>query len=184
MKDIKLMHDFVIEKVELMKLMLDYGVDFVYSPKGAHEAQYRCPFHGRDNKPSARLYTETKSCWCWKCHKKWDVIDFVRDKENLNYVQALLFLIGKYRLDTSSIPDMPALKLEEPKEYTATEIDFIRLKEKIRLHKGMLPLDKYCALCTAWYIISYAKTRGTDISEAVSKLFKKMDTLCNMPSPL
>lgn len=181
MKEVRLLHDFVLEKVDLMQIMIHYGVDFVYSPKGVQEAQYRCPFHGRDNKPSARLYRETKSCWCWKCHKMWNVIDFVRDKENLGYVQAILFLIGKYRLDTSSIPDAPVLALEKPPDARESEAksDFILLKNKIREKRGDLPLDKYSALCTAWYMISYAGSKGADISGQISKLSTKMEFLCN-----
>ncbi len=42
------------------------------------EEQFSCPFHGRDNTPSARVYPETvrgpSHVWCFVCHTRWDVI--------------------------------------------------------------------------------------------------------------
>lgn len=42
------------------------------------EEQLSCPFHGKDNKPSARVYpddTEGMShLWCYTCRKRWDAI--------------------------------------------------------------------------------------------------------------
>jgi hypothetical protein len=45
---------------------------------GDREEQFACPFHGRDNKPSARVYPETvrgpSHVWCFVCQERWDVI--------------------------------------------------------------------------------------------------------------
>lgn len=45
---------------------------------GDREEQFSCPFHGRDRKPSARVYPETvrgpSHVWCFVCQERWDVI--------------------------------------------------------------------------------------------------------------
>ncbi len=42
------------------------------------EEQFSCPFHGADNKPSARVYPEDarsrSHAWCFVCQERWDVI--------------------------------------------------------------------------------------------------------------
>lgn len=40
------------------------------------QCQISCPFHGYDNSPSARVYPESNSLYCWACAKSWDVIDY------------------------------------------------------------------------------------------------------------
>ena len=60
MKDIEKLKDLVLEKVDLAQVMLDYKVNFVFNPLKVDEAQFKCPFHGQDTKPSARYYRATK----------------------------------------------------------------------------------------------------------------------------
>jgi hypothetical protein len=42
------------------------------------EEQFQCPFHGQDNKPSARVYPsngEKRShAWCFVCQERWDML--------------------------------------------------------------------------------------------------------------
>ena len=38
------------------------------------QSQISCPFHGADTHPSARVYAQTNTLFCWTCHKLWDVI--------------------------------------------------------------------------------------------------------------
>ncbi len=49
----------------------------------AHEEQFSCPFHGKDNKPSARVYPDgprsTSHVWCFTCQKNWDVFGLWRN---------------------------------------------------------------------------------------------------------
>jgi len=179
MKDLKLLKDLILEVVDLTDVMVSYGVEFVYNPHAATEIQFKCPFHGKDNKPSARLYKETKSLWCWKCHKRWDVIDFIKDKESLSYVGAVLHIIGTYHVDTSSIPDTPrSLAPEKPVEVSDLNIEFMRLQNMIRDLRGKVPFEKFNAVCSAWYMIAYASHQGKDMTEALQKLDLKVNSLC------
>lgn len=56
-----------------------HGIDLKYG--GRHE-QISCPFHGKDTKPSARVYEETarspSHVWCFVCQEHWDSISLWR----------------------------------------------------------------------------------------------------------
>ena len=49
---------------------------------GGQEEQISCPFHGTDNRPSARYFPDngqSKShVWCFVCHENWDLIGLWR----------------------------------------------------------------------------------------------------------
>jgi len=174
LKSLEKIKELVLQKLDLTKVMMGYGVEFIYNPLAAQEVQFKCPFHGKDNKPSARLYRETGTCWCWVCHKKWDVVDFIKDKEGLGYRSALLFIVDRYRIDISSIPDTPTLEFVKPKEVSDNKISLISLKNRILELKGRLALDKYKALVSAWYMVSFAYSKGLDVAESIIKLESKL----------
>lgn len=53
-----------------------HGVSFRHSTE--REEQFSCPFHGKDEKPSARVYPtkgDSRShVWCYVCKQSWDAI--------------------------------------------------------------------------------------------------------------
>lgn len=177
MKDLGRLKDLVIEKIDLAEVMLAYGVKFIYDPRRAAEAQYHCPFHGKDNKPSSRFYRATSSCWCWKCHKKWDVIEFVRDKESLSYTGAILHIIDRWRVDTSEIPDTPVLDLPVPQKADNSSVELLRLRGLLREKRGRIPYEKYAAMFTAWQMIAWDKHKGKPVDAILPKLEQKLETI-------
>lgn len=54
-----------------------FGTPLKYAGSN-NEEQISCPFHGKDTKPSARIFPDTGSSsshiWCYVCAKRWDVI--------------------------------------------------------------------------------------------------------------
>ena len=157
--------DLIIRDLDLTTVMLEYRVQFAFDPRHAPEVQYRCPFHGKDNKPSARLYKQTKSCFCWYCAKKWDVISFIRDKESLSYYQALKYIVSKYKLDLSSIPDTPELVIETKKEVLPELHLRIECARKSLLGlRGRLDFDKYNVLCAYFLFLLYKTNLQEDIN--------------------
>lgn len=114
MKDFVKIRDLILEHLDMTQIMIDYGVDFIYNPLHMDEVQLRCPFHGKDNKPSARLYKATNTCYCWVCQKRWNGIDFIKEKEGFSYGAAINYILKKFNIDISSIPDMPE-KEDNPK---------------------------------------------------------------------
>jgi len=65
------------DQLNVYDVLRKVGVDLRQS--GAdEEEQFSCPFHGADNKPSARVYPsegQNKShAWCYVCQERWDAI--------------------------------------------------------------------------------------------------------------
>jgi DNA primase len=174
-KDPIKLKDLILEKLDLAEVMLSYGVEFIYNPMKADEAQFRCPFHGKDNKPSARYYRSTQSCYCWVCTKKWDVISFIRDKENLGFLATIRHIIDRYKIDTSSIQEDPELKPPDEKDISDINIDIIFTKKKIKELRGKIPFEKYRALCSAYQMILYAQYCGKDIASDIKKITSKLE---------
>jgi len=98
------------------------GVDLKYSDR--HE-QFSCPFHGRDNKPSARVYGETargpSHVWCFVCQERWDAISLWRKFNNLDgkFTAVLRDIEQVYGID---VPESP---LDHYAEYEGVPEDYI-----------------------------------------------------------
>lgn len=70
------------------------------------EVQFPCPLHGdgKDAGYSARAYPpedgeDYGGTYCWGCHKARDVIEWVKDKESLSFVQAMKLIEEKFSVD-------------------------------------------------------------------------------------
>jgi hypothetical protein len=50
-----------------------------------------CPFHS-DSKPSLHSYANQNRCWCFVCHKGWNPIDFVMQRDEVSFKEAVLRL--------------------------------------------------------------------------------------------
>jgi DNA primase len=181
MKNPEKLRELILKEVDMARVMQDYGVDFVYNPHLVDEAQLRCPFHGEDNKPSARFYKATQSMFCWVCYKRWNVIQFVMEREQIYYTRALLFIIDKYKLDTSSISDEPELKAPKFSNgavaMSESTIETKLIRKKIRNYRGKIAFKKYRALCCAFYMIMFKMSQGGDILTDIKKLKSKLKTI-------
>jgi hypothetical protein len=179
MKDSFLLKELILKNLDMAKVMLDYKVKFMFNPMKVNEAQFRCPFHGKDNKPSARFYRESQTCWCWVCQKSWDVVSFVMDKEQLYFKQAINFIIEKYKIDTSSISEDPEFKPPVTKQVSETETDLICLHRKIRGLRGKISFEKYKTACAAFYMIKFNQYLGKNILDSIKKFDAKLDSIGN-----
>jgi uncharacterized protein YkvS len=179
MKDPTLVKDLILEKVDLAKVMMDYKVDFMYNPSKQDEAQFRCPFHGQDTKPSARYYRATQSCWCWVCGKRWDVIGFIMERETMTFVGAVNYIANRYKVDTSSIPDTPEFKNPKVQKISEDSVLMTVLTNSIMESRKKLPLEKYRVICSFFYKLAYEKSLGQDTSEGVKKLIGKLEKINN-----
>lgn len=57
-----------------------------------------CPFHG-EKTPSFTVYPDTQSYYCFGCGNGGDVITFIKNIENLDYIDAVRFLADKNGLN-------------------------------------------------------------------------------------
>lgn len=60
-----------------------------------------CPFHG-EKTPSFTVYPDTQSYYCFGCGNGGDVITFIGNIENLDYIDAVRFLADKNGMDMPS----------------------------------------------------------------------------------
>lgn len=72
--------------------------------------QISCPFHGADNRPSAKVFpADTNSpshVWCYVCHERWDAIGLWKKFEGLeSFSQALAAIEREFGL---KVPERPA----------------------------------------------------------------------------
>lgn len=91
------------KKIPIEKVLSDYGYD-VHSQLEGREEQFSCDLHGdgNDGKPSARVYSETNTWYCFGCSKIRDAVDTVQAKEGLTFKESLTFLEKKYGLPVLS----------------------------------------------------------------------------------
>ncbi len=73
-----------------------------------------CPFHG-EKTPSFTVYDDTQSYYCFGCQNGGDVITFIMNIENLDYIEAVKFLADRSGLavPTESGADDYKLKLKK-----------------------------------------------------------------------
>ncbi len=57
-----------------------------------------CPFHG-EKTPSFTVYPDTQSYYCFGCGNGGDVVTFIKNIENLDYIDAVRFLADKNGMD-------------------------------------------------------------------------------------
>jgi len=113
--------DRIKDKVPLLDILSRYG----YAVQTYNrEQQFKCDLHGdgSDNAPSARVYPETASWYCFACGKSRDVISTVMEKEGMEFSQACKALeldydlpVWEYRLGRDAF-DLASERHLEPDE--------------------------------------------------------------------
>lgn len=109
---------WVRERVDTLKssvtahdILRHFGVSLRYSGNDQEE-QISCPFHGKDVKPSARVFPEQGSSssglWCYVCQERWDVFNlwkkFRGEGEDTRFTQVLLEMERAFGIDTPEGP--------------------------------------------------------------------------------
>jgi len=89
----------VKDEIPIVSVLATYGYH-VRTDGGDREQQFPCDLHGdgQDNKPSARVYPQSNSWYCFGCRLTRDTVQTVRDKEDLGFLDAVAYLEKKYHL--------------------------------------------------------------------------------------
>ena len=109
------------EQSDLGEILQEYG--YLVMPDPHREQQFACDLHGPDNKPSARFYGSTNSFHCFACAKSRDPIEFIKDKEQVGFKQAIEIL--EKRLKLPPLPWEDDDDESDPRDETEREIDQI-----------------------------------------------------------
>jgi DNA primase len=91
--------DRIRQEIPIAQVLSDYG--YSVRPDGAdREQQFSCNLHGTgwDKKPSARVYPESSSWYCFACSLSRDAIATVRANEHIGFWHAVQLLETKYGL--------------------------------------------------------------------------------------
>jgi len=85
--------DRIREHVPILRVLATLGFD-VREDGGDREQQFRCDLHGtgHDDKPSARVYPDSNSWYCFGCGLTRDPIATLRAKQDLGFWQAVQVL--------------------------------------------------------------------------------------------
>jgi len=81
----------VIEEIKSRNDIVDVISSYVVLKRAGSNMQGLCPFHS-EKSPSFTVFTGTQGYYCFGCGAGGDVITFVRQVENLDYVSSLEFL--------------------------------------------------------------------------------------------
>lgn len=96
--------DKVNERVSIFDVLRSYDI---LLPSDEREVQYPCPLHGdgNDRSFSARVYPHSNSTHCFACHKTRDPIEWVRDKEQVGFMDAIKKLEERWDIEPPPVPD-------------------------------------------------------------------------------
>ena len=99
MSNAKAAADRIREEVPILEVLVVYGYA-VHPDGGDREQQFSCDLHGdgNDTKPSARVYPDSSSFYCFACGQTRDVITLVREKEGMGFWPAVRVLERRYGL--------------------------------------------------------------------------------------
>jgi DNA primase len=92
--------DRIREKVSVVKVLSALGYE-VRTDADDREQQFRCDLHGtgHDDKPSARVYPDSNSWYCFGCGVTRDPIETIRAKQGVGFWQAVKILEQAFGLD-------------------------------------------------------------------------------------
>lgn len=110
------------KRVTIYDVLRKNGVVLEYEDRAT---QFSCPFHGKDNKPSARAYPDSGTgpshAWCFVCQERWDAIGIWRKftGSDKKFTRILAEIEQSFGLDQPAFPDgLQGLSAEgsEPEE--------------------------------------------------------------------
>lgn len=106
--------DRIREEVPITAVLEDLGYE-VRGDADWREQQFACNLHGdgQDTKPSARVYPESASAYCFACDISRDAIAYVQANHGLDFWAAVKWIEARYKL--------PPLKWEGPVRKSALD---------------------------------------------------------------
>ncbi len=157
MKDINAVKELIKQHVTLGELLKKDG-RITYS---LDEEQWGCNFHGVDRKKSARYYRTTDTAYCWVCKEKWDVISYIRKREDMGFNEAINYLIKSYNIDISVLPEATEEHVKQIQKITLPKVDNKKLalekfSQAIRVTRDDVDFPTYTKLVYAYMNLKYA----------------------------
>jgi len=112
------------------------------------EEQISCPFHGADNKPSARVYpSDARShshVWCFVCRERWDAIELWKKfngGEEKKFGRVIAEIEKAFGLEVPDVPKGQAIKKATQEEQDLAEFDTLYVVCERRLKEARKAFD-------------------------------------------
>lgn len=155
--------DYIKEQVSISQVLSYYKIDFY---NYGEREQIHCPFH-LDKKKSARVFYSTNTLFCWTCNKVWDVVEFVKDMEEIDFYKACGFLCRVFGIQNITSDYMKKFN-KYRKKLPSSLNDYSRSMERIfKLHLRNLTCvqfyDNIYGINQCWYykdFLDYNITNG------------------------
>ena len=106
------------------------------------------------------------------------------EKEGIWFNSAVNFLINRYRVDISSVPESIELRMPKIQKISEESVLMMVLSNSIIESRKKIPLEKYRVIVSYFYNLLYKKSLGKDISAGVQRLKEKVEKLSNDESSL
>jgi len=187
----------VRESFSAFDALMERGIDTI--PDDSTPTQISCPFHGQDNRPSARFYPRSGGkhdyVRCFKCRENWDSIALYGKFQGLRFMDALVELERRFHLKIPKRPEGPEIVeptdrgssyvsdkwADTPRMIAMLEAKLLRIRDKCNLTDFI----KFCRVLDAidW---DYEKIQKTvpEMTAALRKLMDRMDEVAMLPEDL
>lgn len=157
-------------------------------------SQLSCPYHGPDNRPSARFYPKMGGdhdyVHCYFCKESWDSINLFMKFRGLPFIDALKDLERRFRIRVPERPDAP--DFEEPPDRSSSSYvssaweDVARimpiLERKLARLRDVASITDYVRFCRVLDAVQWDLDRNDGDSTPqmvliLDKLRKRMDSM-------
>jgi len=195
----KLRHAWIQQRIEAIHarvsaydILRQNGIKLQHAGESRIE-QFSCPFHGKDTKPSARIYpasaTGPSHAWCFVCQERWDVITLWRkfNDPTVPFTQSLAEIERAYGLHAPEMPGLGDLRESIREQETEALLDLLEVAERrLRGAKADFDMKGYLTVGSVLDRLYARITRG-DIPAAnaratLRKVLDKIGEKCRAAS--
>ncbi len=180
--------DAVNSKYSAFDALMEIGVDGLVDTETA--VSVFCPFHVNTKTPAARYYPSSGSnqgsLFCFSCRKQWGSINIIMDKRGLRFMEALVELEKRFRIQIPRKPNVTTIELPKSKDTNYLSSDRLDvpkmlgvLEKKLIRIRDAVPLQDYVKFCRVLDNIAYDHEKfgvsTNDMVNTLHKLKEKMD---------
>jgi hypothetical protein len=186
----------VRENYTAYQALIEKGVEL---PDDSTPFQVSCPFHGQDNRPSARYYPREGGkhdyLRCFKCRENWDCINLLAKFNGLRFMDALADLERRYHIKIPKKPDAP--EIVEPTDRSSTYVSdqwqdvprMLKLLEgKLARLKPKCSFTDFVKFCRVLDVVEWDFNKINKslpaMSDILKKLLARMDEVMQLPDDL
>lgn len=178
-------------------VLREKGIEEV--PDESTPTQIACPFHGQDNKPSARYYPRSGNkhdyVRCFKCRENWDCVNLYAKFRGVRFMDALSELERRFRIKTPQRPEIGAFTdpAERGSGYVSAEWrDVPRvlslLERKVMRAKDRCGMVDFVKLCRVLDAVAYDFDKEGKSTPEMAAILKRaqdrVDEVSSLPDDL